>query len=566
MMTKLRKKERIILILILVLATWLRVYRLDKIPPGVFGDEADVGYHAYSLLKTGKDYYGQFLPTYIHSLAEWRAPLLMYVTAPFIGFLGVNEWGLRISTVFFGILSLIVFYGLIKKLFQDELIALLSTFFLATSPWHIQYNRMALELSLLLFLFLLAIWIFLLSFKKNWLLILSALLFGLTPYTYSTANILMPLLLGLVIIIFRQKFFKIERKMVLISVIFLGLMLLPIGKEIIFGHAAERAKLFSVFSHQEYVQAINIKRAAGNFSLIERFFHNRPLFWLRVMGLNYMSAFSPLFLLERGDVTFRHSVHEMGQIFWVQLPLLILGIAYLLAKADRKLRDFWLGWLLLAPIPTALTWDGACHTSRLFLMIPPLMVISSLGVIFGLKVLKSKLKKTIFVLLLLLFFLGGFFAYLHRYFIHYPIESWRWWHVGYKETMDFIKNHANEYQIIVINNTYEPALLHFLFETGYDPAKFQKEFQGDKPITEILPGIDGFSLEEKYYFGTLNQTAREAGGFSTILTKDMLYLVSQEKEVGGDWDWRKSPPTGVKVLKTATNPYDVPIFYLVTHE
>lgn len=565
-MTKLGKRERLILISILILAAWLRIYHLDEIPPGVFGDEADVGYHAYSLLRTGKDYYSQFLPVYIHSLAEWRAPLLMYATAPFLGLFGLNEWGLRIPSVFFGLLSLIIFYRLIKKMFQNELVALLSAFFLATSPWHIQYSRMAFELSLLLFLFLLGIWLFLLSFKRNWLLILVAILFGLTLYTYSTANVLLPLFLVLLIFVFKEKFLKINKRIILLSAIVLGLMLIPIGNEIVFGHAAERARLFSVFSHQEYIQEINLRRAAGNFSLIERIFHNRPLTWMRVIGLNYLSAFSPLFLFERGDVTFRHSVHEMGQIFWAQLPLLILGIAYLSVKAKKKLRHFWLGWLLLAPIPTALTWDGACHTSRLFLMIPPIMVISSLGIIYGVGLLKSKLKKTVFVFLLLLFFFGGFFAYLHRYFVHYPIESWRWWHVGYKEAMSFIKEHADEYRLIVINNTYEPALLHFLFETGYDPVKFQKEFKVDKPQANILPGIDGFSIGEKYYFGTLNQEARDTGGFPTILTTDMLYLVSQEKEVGGDWDWRKSPPARVKVLKTVTNPYDEPIFYLVTHE
>ena len=55
-----------ILISIIVLASILRLYKLDKVPVSLFGDELDVGYHAYSILKTGRDYSGNFLPLHFH--------------------------------------------------------------------------------------------------------------------------------------------------------------------------------------------------------------------------------------------------------------------------------------------------------------------------------------------------------------------------------------------------------------------------------------------------------------------------------------------------------------------
>ncbi len=550
----------------LALVAFLRLYRLNEIPPAVFGDEADVGYHAYSLWKTGKDYYGQLLPIYIRSLAEWRTPLLMYITAPFVGVFGLNEWGLRLPSAVFGILSIVIFYLLVKELFKDRLIAGLATLFLATSPWHIQYSRMAFELSFLLFLFLAAIYLTLVAYRKNWLLVLAAIFWGLTPYAYSTANVLMPLLLGLLVFVYRKRMLKIERKWLLVSIVVLGLLLIPIGREIIWGHAADRAKLFSVFGHQGHLGEIIFQREMGGFSFWERIFHNRPLSWLRLIGLNYLSAFSPLFLLERGDVTFRHSVQKMGQILWSQLPLLILGVYYLAAKAKKEQKYFWLGWLLIAPIPASLTWDGACHTSRLFLLLPPLMVIFSVGLLEGVKSIRSKLLRKGFLAFWSIWLLIGFIFYLHRYYVHYPIESWRWWHLGYKKAMNYIQKHDDEYELIVINNTYEPALLHFLFETGYDPIEFHRNFKGDVPRENALPGIDAFSLGDKYYFGTISQEVKESGGIPVVLSPKMLYLISQEKEVGGDWDWRKDPPSGVKVLETAVNPYNKPIFYLVTHE
>lgn len=553
-------KKKIALVLILLLAIFLRVWGLDKVPPELFGDELDVGYHAFSLLKTGKDYYGQFLPFYIHSFSEWRAPLLMYLTAPFVGFFGLNEWGVRLPSVFFGILSILLLYFLIKKLFKSEGLALLSAFFLTTSPWHIQYSRAAFELSLLLFLFLLAIYFTIVSFKKNWFLPVAAFAFTLTLYTYSTANVLLPLFLGLLLFVFKDKFSKINKKIILISLLVLFLVSIPIGKEIIFGHASERFSQFSVFGHREYIEDINLKRTVAGDTQIERVFHNRPLTWIRVISLNYLSAFSPLFLLERGDVTFRHSIHEMGEIFWVQLPLLLLGIFHLLTKAKKTMRNFWLGWLLMAPIPTSLTWDGATHTSRLFLMIPPLMVTFSLGVVYLYEFFCSRKKKIAAIVFISFWFIIGFTFYLHRYFIHYPIESWRWWHEGYKEAMLYIKEHEEDYQTVVMNNSYEPALIRFLFWQRYDPTKFQKEFISDKHEPNILPGLDGFQLSDKYYFGVLNKKI----SLTNFVEPKMIYLVSHQDEVSGDWDWEKNPPKEITVLKTVRNPYGEPIFYIVT--
>lgn len=554
------KKRIILLLFILLLALFLRIYRLDRVPPELFGDELDVGYQAYSLWETKKDYYGQFLPVYIHSFSEWRAPLLIYVTAPFVGIFGLNEWGVRLPSAFFGVLSVLLLYLLVKKLFGNEYLALLSAFFLTTSPWHIQYSRAAFELSLLLFLFMLGINLALESFRKKWFLFLSAFFFGLTLYTYSTANVLLPLLLGLTVFVFRKEFLKIKIKTIFVSLAILILVSIPIGKEIFFGHAAERFSLFSVFEHEEYIQEINLKRIAGGNTLIERIFHNRPLTWLRVIGLNYLSAFSPLFLFERGDVTFRHSIHEMGQIFWIQLPLLLFGIFNLLTMGDKKMRYFWLGWLLLAPIPASLTWDGATHASRLFLMLPPLMVIFSFGIVSFYNSFKSKNTKLIFVTIVSFLFILEFSIYLHRFWVHYPIESWRWWHGGYKESITFIKEQGGDYQKVVINNIHEPALVRFLFWMKYNPEDFQKEFSSDKHEQNILPGFNGFRLSDKYYFGQLQKNDT----LPQFIDRKTLYLAFQGDEVPGNWDWGKDTPSGLKVLHQVRTPEGDPYIYLLT--
>ena len=54
-----------LIILILGLALFLRLYQLGSLPISLFGDEIDAGYQAWSLATTLRDYRGHFLPTYI---------------------------------------------------------------------------------------------------------------------------------------------------------------------------------------------------------------------------------------------------------------------------------------------------------------------------------------------------------------------------------------------------------------------------------------------------------------------------------------------------------------------
>src|SRR3989344_1262172 len=55
------KKIFLILLVILIFAAFLRIYRITEMAPGVNQDEASIGYTAYSLLKTGSDGYGRLL-------------------------------------------------------------------------------------------------------------------------------------------------------------------------------------------------------------------------------------------------------------------------------------------------------------------------------------------------------------------------------------------------------------------------------------------------------------------------------------------------------------------------
>src|SRR4030043_2230661 len=110
------KKPKYWLIAIILVAFFLRFWKIDKVPVSLFGDELDVGYQAYSILKTGRDYYGNLMPMHFHSLAEWRTPIYLYSAVPTVAIFGISPLGVRLPAAIFGILGIYVLYLLVREI------------------------------------------------------------------------------------------------------------------------------------------------------------------------------------------------------------------------------------------------------------------------------------------------------------------------------------------------------------------------------------------------------------------------------------------------------------------
>ena len=520
-------------LLILGLAIFLRFNRLNYLE--LFGDEIDAGYQAYSLMTTASDYKGHFLPTYMQSFSEWRAPGMMYAMVPFIKIFGLNEWGVRLPAAVWGMVSIVGFYYLMLILGVNKKASLWSTFFLAITPWHIQYSRAAFEITLLASELIWGSWLLIkgIKTKKNIFIIISGLILSLGFYTYNTANIYVPLICLMTLIYFRAN--KKQWIVLLVSGIIFSL---PIGYQILFGHASERFGTISIFTNKEVVAEVNDYRNKGNNSIISKIFYNKLTVGGKRIIFNYTNAMGSNFLFNEGDVTFRHSLHQVGNLYWIWLPLIIVGL--------WSVNKYFLWLLLIAPIPSSLTIDGYNHATRLFMMIFPLVYLAGWGF--------SKIKN-IYKIVVLAVLLGSLGFYQYYYWNFYREESWRWWHTGYKQAMQYIAENKNNYSRVVMDNTYEPTISKYLFWNKTDPRKV---FGFDDKMDKVVAGFTGTCLDEKTCFVSYGDNLKV-----DELEKGTLYLVSQEKSVGGDWDWSKTPPEGIKVVETIRNYNGEPIFYLL---
>lgn len=568
-----RKRSIAILVLIIVLSGCLRLYKLDKFPPSLFGDEVDVGYQAYSILKTGKDYMGQPWPISFHSLADWRTPLFLYATVPFVAIFGLNEWGVRLPSAIFGILTIPFFFLLIRKLFKNDNLGLAGAFCLAVSMWHLQYSRAAFEVTQMLFLIIGGVYFFLKGLEKWKFLFLSVLFFALSPYSYNTAKFFLPFFILLLLVVFWKKIREIPIKRLLLVSVFFMILMLPMAFDIFFGKAGDRFSILSIFTDPTTIPQIGFDRqvdmGSGLWeiklgvtpSLSSRFFHNKFVYWGMTFTKNYFNAFSTNFLFTFGDINYRHSIQGgFGQLYWLDAVFLLLGLFYLLKEKDKNQKLLVLGWLLLAPVPSALTRDGANHATRLILMLPPLLIICSYGIAKLFEIFKKQ--KILLSLVLCSLFIIQFLLFSHRYYIHYPKESEDWWHYGFKQMALFTKENESKYDYVIFSDRSEPPLIFSLFWLKVDPKIFQENKLEWVDVNDAIKA--NHLLQTKYYFGHVSESRIKEYWPKGTLTQNILYL-TPESEVGLDYRYHKVTGS-IKLLETVYSPSGRAYKYALTGE
>ena len=191
-MKMLINKRVLTFLVIIILAALLRLYNLNSVPLGFSEDEASTGYNAFSILKTAKDETGKFLPLTFESFGDYKLPVPVYLTVPFIAVLGLNELAVRLVPALFGILTILLIFLLTQKLFKNQNVSLISAFLLAVSPWHVQLSRFGLAEILTMNLILIEL-VFLFSVSKYRLLSITITLVALL-LTSPIAWVSLPLL------------------------------------------------------------------------------------------------------------------------------------------------------------------------------------------------------------------------------------------------------------------------------------------------------------------------------------------------------------------------------------
>ncbi len=479
------KKVVIALFIITILGGFCRFWRLSSHPVSLSMNEAAIAYNSYSILKTGKDEWGEFLPFAFRSVGDYKAPVLIYLMVPSLAVLGLNEFSVRVTIALFGVLTLPIVFFLIKKLSKNQKIALLMTFSLAISPWHIQFSRATFEAVLALFFLLLGALLFLTALEnKGKFLWLSMVSFILSLYTYHAERMFTPFfVLGLSIIFHRQ---LLENKKAVLKSILLGMILMiPFIKIMLSPEGQIRAKM--TFLANDAAISSQLHEPGEKLSLKQKIFDSNAIilgnFWIK----RYLNYFDTSFLFFKGSQFTLPNIADVGLMYSWELPLFFLGIWQIFIKRrifDGKTLSLVALWFLLGPLIASFT-NNEQHSLRSLVWIPIPQLMVGVGSFFIYKIiidlsLKKKLAAIMAVGSLVIVSLIYFFDI---YMVHFPAFFSECWDYGYKEVAQFVWEHQKEYKEIVIDPvfgtqgpyTFSVPYLQVLFYGQYPPELFQKD-------------------------------------------------------------------------------------------
>ena len=480
MLTKLIKAP-IILGFILLLALVIRGYNIGNFP-SLNPDEAALGYNAYSLLQTGKDEHGASWPLHFESFGDYKPGGYVYLTLPFIKFLGLNVLAVRLPNLILSVLTILVVYLIVNLYTQSTSLALLSAFILTISPWHIHFSRGAWESSVALFFLCLGVyWLSLYLLKsKNKYLFLSIFPLIFSLYVYHSARLVVP---AIVFVLFVANFKKFTKnfKALFIAIILATILALPVT--ISFLHSGGSARFNGVgltADRGPLSRSEELLNQHQSISLFSRTFHNQRVLYFLSWSQKYLSHYDFNFLFVSGDDVPRSKSPDMGQLYLFEAPFLILGIIYLLTpkKVSPAFRLLLIAWFFLAPVASSLTFQAPSALRSLPLVVPLTIFVS-----FGIYYLFQLLKDFRFPLILAfcLFYLYSFFYYLDAYFVHAPKRYPFAWNTGFSQVIPYLESQKSNYKQIYFTGKYDQPYILYLFYTQYPPQKIQSQIKLTPP-------------------------------------------------------------------------------------
>lgn len=501
------QKSKIYLILIVFLAVVLRFYKLGTIPPSLNWDETAHGYNAYSILKTGKDEYGYRFPLSFRSFDDYKPPLYTYLVVPSIAVFGLGDFAVRFPSALIGVLAVLFTYFMVYELFKKKAITLLSAFFLCISPWHLQFSRVAFETNSAIFFSVFGTWAFLKgtqSEKYNitrWMS-LSAFAFGLNLFMYHNARVFIPIYSFALLLPFRS--FLIQNKKYLAIPIVISILFVILLVPIIFSVSGQlRFKGTAIFFDQSPVfkssELIGQDQKAGQ-EIIGKILHNRRLVYLPILTENYLSHLKPTFLFFTADME-RHHAPQMGLLYLWDLPFILAGIYFLIAKklpGYSKAIIFW--WFLTAAIASSVTW-GVPHSLRSEIYLPTFQIFTALGVYY--LYINARFKKS-FMVMASLALIVNFGFYLHQYYSHMSQEFSKSWLYGRKEAAIFTESIKSNYDRVIVSTSLEQPHEFWLYYLKYDPGQYLKE--GGTVSGGYLENRNKF---DKYFFKPIDNVSQK---------------------------------------------------------
>lgn len=493
---------KILLILITLLGGFFRFYLLDKYPVQLNHDEISQLYDVASIVTTGKDIYGNFLPLAFPSTGEYKVGHYIYITVlPYL-ILGMREITIRIPDAFFGTLIIPAAFLFIKQLTKNWKLALVSSAVIAITPSEIFYSRKSFENVIGIFFIFLGLFYLLKELEGNRSKLgvyLTALFLALPMYIYTSHIIVVPLAAVVFAVLFWKKILTFKKRFLTMLIIW-SIFLLPLIY-ITLTNPGIRFRAATVSILQDMSLNSQLQSIDQNNAALSKLAKIKVIFEYSL--IKYFKQFDPARIFGNGLDFTNQGMIGMGPLMLFQLPFFVLGIIYILRfSLVEKNGKFLLALFPLAMLPSGITFEEySPHRSVWAFSI--VSIISAFGIYWFLEFIQKNLKasfKVGIICFLLLLLVINFIYFIHMYTVNFPFEKSQNMHYPYKNVALFAWSEYGKFDRIIVDPVYgqsapvKAVAVHYYlaYFGGYPPSKIQKDLKIDKAGISF----DKFSIRE----------------------------------------------------------------------
>lgn len=485
------KAYRILFVLAVFTAVFIRVYQFGKVPGGFNQDGAMAAVDAKALAEYGTDRFGMRYPVH---LTAWgigqMSALLSYLMIPFIKIFGLVPYAVRLPSLLLSLAGLACLYGFTRDVF-GKYVGLIVFCFAAINPWHILQSRWTVDCNLYAHFFMFGVFFLNRAVgkeRRRGYLILSMVMFGLCMYCYGISIYTMPvfLLAACVYLLVTKKVSAVDVMLSIAVYLLVAWPFIAVMAINFFGWDTIETPFFTLPYFPDSVRFNDIL-----------FFSPHKLSQL----VENFKAMFRITVLQTKDLPW-NDVRNFGTMYLISMPFAVLGLGGLLYEFRKKA-----GAVLLVLFLGTGIWCGlmtnAVNVNRLNIIYYPIIVLAGIGIYDVLRMISlPRLQYGIAAVYAVLFLL-----FVREYFTGYAFDVNAQFEKNLGDALSSLKESDAEKIYITATNRKVSEILT-LFWCDID-AEY---FQGRTTPEGQLP------YSEKYCF-------HEPGELTVDIAEDAVYLI-----------------------------------------
>ena len=156
-----------------------------------------------------------------------------------------------------------------------------------------------------------------------------------------------------------------------------------------------------------------------------------------------------------------------GVLYLFEILFVALSLIALIRKKASYSLVFILFWIILSPLPAAITKGPGFAANRLAVMLPAITVFSAYGFYLFYRLIKKKFTKKVSLIvafpLLGIIFLSSFLSFAEDYLFHTPYKAADSMHYGMGEMVSYLNSVEKDFDEIRVSRTFSVPHISIAF-------------------------------------------------------------------------------------------------------